>query len=195
MNDLPSKWAFKIKRFPDGSVKKFKAQFCAYSDPQKEGIDFFETWAPVVQWSTIQIVMVLAAKLGLQLVQCAITAAFIHGRVPPVEEIYVHQPHGFKQGKGTEVLCLRCTLYGLCQPPQYFYKYFIGRLVKQGLTLSNFDPCLFLSSTLIVIIYVDDILIYGQEEKEINNFIAQMKTEDVALHKEGTAEGYLGVAI
>jgi hypothetical protein len=46
-----------------------------------------------------------------------------------------------------------------------------------------------------VIIYVDDILIYGREEKEINNFIAQMRTEDVALHKEGTAEGYLGVAI
>jgi hypothetical protein len=46
-----------------------------------------------------------------------------------------------------------------------------------------------------VIIYVDDILIYGQEKMEINNFIAQMKTEDMALHKEGTAEGYLRVAI
>ncbi len=96
MNVLPSTWAFKIKWFPDGSVKKFKAQFCARSDRQKEGIDFFETWAPVVQWSTIQIVMVLAAKLGLQLVQCDITAAFIHGRIPLEEEIYIHQPRGFK---------------------------------------------------------------------------------------------------
>jgi hypothetical protein len=63
MNVLPSTWAFKIKRFPDGSVTKFKAKFCACGDRQKEGIDFFETWAPVVQWSTIQIVMVLAAKI------------------------------------------------------------------------------------------------------------------------------------
>jgi hypothetical protein len=175
MNVLPSTWAFKIKWLPAGSVKKFKAQFCACSDRQKEGINFFETWAPVVQWSTIQIVMVLAAKLGLQLVQCDITAVFIHGCVTPEEEIYVHQPRGFKQGKNTEVLCLWRTLYGLCQSPQYFYKYFTERLVKQGLTPSNFDPCLFLSSTLIVIIYVDDILIYGREEKEIDNFIAQMK--------------------
>ncbi len=105
--------------------------------------------------------MVLAAKLGLQLVQCAITAAFIHGHVPPEEEVYVHQPCGFKRGEGTEVLCLWRTLYGLRQSPRYFYKYFTERLVKQGLTPSNFDPCLFLSSTLIVIIYVDDILIYG----------------------------------
>ncbi len=46
-----------------------------------------------------------------------------------------------------------------------------------------------------MIIYVNDILIYGREEKEIDDYIAQIKTEDVALHKEGTAEGYLGVAI
>ncbi len=57
------------------------------------------------------------------------------------------------------------------------------------------DPCLFMSSTLIVIIYVDDIFIYGKCNDEINNFIARMKSEDVALHQEGTAEGYLGVDI
>jgi hypothetical protein len=48
-NLLPSTWAFKIKRYPDGRVKKFKAQFCARGNHQKEGIDYFETWAPVVQ--------------------------------------------------------------------------------------------------------------------------------------------------
>jgi hypothetical protein len=173
MNVLPSAWAFKIKRFLDSNVTKFKAQCCACGDHQKEGINSFETWAPVVQWSTIQIVMVLATKLGLQSVHCDITAAFIHGHVPPEEErIYVHQHHGFKQGKGTEVFCLWCTLYGLRHLSQYFYGYFTEHLVKQGLTPSNFDPCLFLSSTLIVIIYVNDILIYGQDEKEIDNFIA-----------------------
>jgi hypothetical protein len=96
MNILPSTWSFKIKRFPDGTVKNFKVQFCARRDHQKEGIDLFETWAPVVQWSTIKIVMVLAVNSGLQLVQCNITAAFIHGLVPLEEEIYVHQPRGFK---------------------------------------------------------------------------------------------------
>jgi hypothetical protein len=40
-NVLLSTWAFKIKRYPDGQVKKFKAQFCAQGNHQKEGIDFF----------------------------------------------------------------------------------------------------------------------------------------------------------
>jgi hypothetical protein len=64
-NVLPSTWAFKIKRYPDGRVKKFKSRFCARGDRQQEGIDYFKTWAPVVQWSTVRIVMTLAVKLKL----------------------------------------------------------------------------------------------------------------------------------
>ena len=92
MNVLPSTWAFKVKRYPDGSVKKFKARFCARGDRQLEGIDYFETWAPVVQWSTIRIVMIIAAKLRYCSAQCDITAAFIHAFLPPEETIYVEQP-------------------------------------------------------------------------------------------------------
>ncbi len=87
-------------------------------DRQQEGIDYFETWTPVVQWSTVRIVMILALQLKLISVQCNITAAFIHGRV--TEDIYVHQPRGFRRGKGDEVLKLKHTLYGLKQAPRYF---------------------------------------------------------------------------
>ncbi len=120
-NVLPSTWAFKIKCYPDGWVKKFKARFCARGNRQQEGIDYFETWAPVVQWSTVRIVMILALKLKLISVQCNITAAFIHGRV--TEDIYVHQPWGFHRGKRDEVLKLKRTLYGLKQAPRYFFEY------------------------------------------------------------------------
>ncbi len=139
--------------------------------------------------------MVLASKLDLISVQCDITAAFVHARVPDKENIYVHQPHGFKQGNSNDVLCLKQTLYGLKQAPRYFFKYSTERLIRQGHTPSEHDPCLFMSSTLIVIIYVDDILIDGKCNDEINNLIAWMKSEDVALHQEGTVEGYLGVDI
>jgi hypothetical protein len=90
MNVLPSTWAFKIKHYPDGRVTKFKARFCARGDRQKEGIDYFETWAPVVQWFTVRIVMILAIKMKVISIQCNITVAFIHGQV--TETIYVHQP-------------------------------------------------------------------------------------------------------
>ena len=44
-NVLDSTWAFKIKRYPDALIKKFKARFCARGDQQIEGVNFFETCA------------------------------------------------------------------------------------------------------------------------------------------------------
>jgi hypothetical protein len=116
-NVLPSTWAFKIKCYPDGWVKKFKAKFCAGGDKQQDGIDYFETWAPVVQWSTVGFVMTLAVTLDLISVQCNITATFIHARVPVTKTIYIHQPRGFNCRNGDEVLWLKRTLYRLKQSP------------------------------------------------------------------------------
>jgi hypothetical protein len=139
--------------------------------------------------------MILVIKLNLMLVQCDITAAFIHGCVPPTETIYIHQPRGFHCGNGDEVLRLKRALYGLKQSSWYFFQYLTERLIKQGLTASALDPCLFISSNLIVLIYVDDILIYGRTAAEIDTLIDNIQKDDISLHKEGTAEGYHGVDI
>eukprot|EP00956_Cyclotella_meneghiniana_P039648 scaffold176137_cov91-Cyclotella_meneghiniana.AAC.1 len=64
---------------------------------QIEGVDFFETWAPVVQWTTVRSMMTLAAKMELQSAQADITAAFVHAPLDPGEEIYVKQPRGHER--------------------------------------------------------------------------------------------------
>ncbi len=64
MNVINGTWAFKCKRFPNGTVKKFKACFCARGDQQLEGIDFFETYAPVVQWTTVHLILILENLLS-----------------------------------------------------------------------------------------------------------------------------------
>ena len=53
MNVIQSTWAFKCKQYPDGLIKKFKARFCARGDQQIEGVSFFETYATVVQCTTV----------------------------------------------------------------------------------------------------------------------------------------------
>ena len=194
LNVIPSTWAFKIKRYPDGSVKKFKARFCARGDRQLEGVDYFETWAPVVQWSTIRLVLIIALKFGYCSAQCDITAAFIHALLPDNEEVYVQQPRGFTSTPH-HVLRLRRSLYGLKQAPRHFFKYLTSRILNQGLRQSEHDPCLFFSPTLIVIVYVDDLLIFAKTDMLIDNFIASLQQDDILLRKEGTAEGYLGVDI
>jgi hypothetical protein len=58
-NILESTWAFKWKQFPDGRVRKLKARLCVRGDQQIEGVDFFDTYAPVVAWSTVQLLLIL----------------------------------------------------------------------------------------------------------------------------------------
>ena len=122
---IRSTWAFKCKRFPDGQIKKFKARFCACGDMQLEGIDFFETYAPVVQWTTIRLMFILEVLLGLKSKQGDVTWAFLHANLKPGETVYVDMPLGFnsksKNGKH-QVLKLNKTLYGLHRP-RAFWKY------------------------------------------------------------------------
>jgi hypothetical protein len=60
MNVLPGTWAFKCKRFPDGAVRKLKARFCVWGDRQKKDVDYFETFAPVINWNTVQLMLILS---------------------------------------------------------------------------------------------------------------------------------------
>jgi hypothetical protein len=156
-NVIPSTWAFKCKRFPDGLIKKFKARFCARGDMQLEGIDFFETYAPVVQWTMIQLMFILEVLLGLKSKQGDVTCAFLHANLASDETVYVDMPLGFniksKNGK-QQVLKLNKTLYGLHQSPRDFWKYIAKNLESCRLKQSKFDPCLFIGPDVMCIVFV-----------------------------------------
>ena len=85
MHVLKSTWVFRIKRFSDGTVRKFKARFCARGDLQVHNVDYFDTWAPVVSWTTVRLLLVLSTLMGLATRQGDYTAAFVHADIdkPP----------------------------------------------------------------------------------------------------------------
>ena len=161
---------------------------------QTHGVDFFETWAPVVQWSMVRLMLILSAKLGLQSAQADITAAFVHAKLAEDECIYVHQPRDFV-GDPAHCYKLKHALYRLRQAPRYFFEYLKKRIELCGTKQSHLDPCLFIGPNMIVITYIDDLLIYSKDDKHIEGFINGMKNEKVDLQKEGTAEGFRGVDI
>ena len=117
-NILPRTWALRRKRYPDGQVKKLKARFCAQGDKQIKGVDLFETYAPVVSWNTVRMLLALEVHLGLASCQVDYTSAFAHADLS--DEVYVEMPQGFRQdGK---VLRLKKSLYGLRQSPLNFFR-------------------------------------------------------------------------
>ncbi len=86
-----------MQKYPDGQIKEFKARFCARGDKQIEGIVFFETYAPVVQRTTIRLMFILEILLVLMSKQGNVFCAFFHGELEPGENVYVEMPLGFSQ--------------------------------------------------------------------------------------------------
>ena len=163
---------------------------------QLEGVDFFETYAPVVQWTTIRLMFILEVILGLKSKQGDVLAAFLHSDLAPEEEVYVEMPLGFnklsKNGK-KQVLKLKKTLYGLCQSPRAFWKYMTEKLKQVGLKQSRFDPCLFIGPDVICVVYVDDLIFWSWDLAHVDRVAVELCKLGVALEQEEDAAGFLGV--
>ena len=191
MSVVSTVWAFRIKRYPDGSVRKLKARFCARGFEQTEGIDYFETFAPVVNWQTVRLLLIISILLGLPTKQVDYTAAFVQADIDT--EVYVSMPRGFSiPGK---VYKLNKSLYGLKQSPRNYFHHLKGKLEKIGFRQSDSDPCLFIKPDVICLIYVDDQLLFGKDQAAIDNVISDLKKEDMPFEEEDDVAGFLGVHI
>jgi hypothetical protein len=93
MKVLSGVWALKRKRYPDGSIQKLKARYCARGFEQVEGVDYFETFAPVVMWLTVRLLLIMSILLELETTQIDYTAVFVHADIDCL--VYVAMPPGF----------------------------------------------------------------------------------------------------
>jgi hypothetical protein len=192
-NVLPGTWAFKRKRYPDGRVRKLKARFCVRGDKQVEGVDYFESYAPVVQWSTVRIVLIATMMFGLETRQVDFNNAFAQATLE--EEVYVELPRGYDGDKANKVLKLNKSLYGLVQAPKAFYDHMCAGLVAQGFRVSEHDPCLFLHADMIAISWVDDLVIVARDASKIESMIQNLKDTGYDLDSEGEISAFLGIQI
>ena len=112
------KWVFEKKKGTLGvEASRFKARLVAKGYSQRESIDFNEVFSPVVKCSSIRVLLFMAAMFDLELKQLDVKTAFLLSELE--EQIYMHQPEGFKiQGKEGQVCLLKKSLYGLKQSPR-----------------------------------------------------------------------------
>jgi len=191
MNVVSSVWAFKRKRYPDGSIRKLKARICARGFEQIEGVDYFETFAPVVQWMTVRLVLIMTILLNLENKQIDYTAAFL--QAPLDHDVYVDMPKLFQvSGK---VWKLQRAIYGLKDAPRAYFIHTKNKLEELGFRQSDADPCLFISPTVICLIYVDDALFVYKSPQEVDILTKKMKALGMLFNEESDVAGYLGVLL
>ena len=163
-NVLDTTWAFKAKRYPDGRIRKYKARIFVRGDQQEHGFDFFDTYAPVVGWNTVRLLLVLTATFGLSTKQVDYTLVFVQAKLDGKDPlIYIEMPRMFENPG--HILKLKRSLYGMRQSPLKFFLHLKNGLEQRGFKQSKINPCLY-SGIVICLIYVDDCLFFCKRVKE-----------------------------
>lgn len=188
------RWVLRKKFHIDGTVDRYKARLVAKGFAQKAGIDFDETFSPVARYDTVRSVLAVTAQEHLCLQQFDVKTAFLYGTLQ--EEVFMTQPEGFDDESG-RVCLLRKSLYGLKQAPRCWNLCFVNFLEGHELRASNADPCLFIrhrgEKKLFIVIYVDDGLVVGTDQVEVEEFMDQL-TQTFKITR-GSLTQFLGMSI
>ena len=163
---LGCKWVFTIKEDAEGK-RRYKARLVVGGHRQKYGIDYNETFSPVVKHNTIRILLALATKNNLEVHQMDFVTAFLNGYVE--EEIFMKQPEGYEDGT-SRVCKLVKSLYGLKQAPRQWNLKLHRSMVELGFQQLKMDSSVYIRVNLIVAVYVDDCILVSPKLKEIEWF-------------------------
>jgi hypothetical protein len=172
-----SRWVLKVKPATPGSPARYKARLVAKGFSQRPGIDFEETFSPVIKHDTLRVVLSFVAAYDMEMSQLDVKTAFLYGELD--EEIYLQQPEGYVvAGKEKYVCRLHKCIYGLKQASRVWNRHFDHFLKKFGLRPSSADPCLYIRQNqgelVIVIIWVDDCLICSNNGSSILDIVKHL---------------------
>ena len=194
-NIIGCKWVYKIKRNPDGSLARYKARLVAKGFHQRPGVDFSETYSPVVKPTTVRLLLTLAATNNWPLRQLDVNNAFLQGSLS--DKVFMEQTPGFAQSNLPNHVCrLHKAIYGLRQAPRAWYHELRKFLISEGFTNSHSDTSLFMlhspSTVLYLLVYVDDIIITGSSAAHVSAFITALARR-FSLKDLGNLSYFLGV--
>ncbi|CAA7051295.1 unnamed protein product [Microthlaspi erraticum] len=157
----------------------YKAWWVARGFNQQYGIDYAETFSPVVKSITLRVALQLAVSCNWDIKQLDVNNAFLQGTL--TDEVYVTQPPGFIDKDRPDHACrLHKALYGLKQAPRAWYQELRNYLLALGFQNSLADTSVFVYSKgadlLYTLVYVDDIIVTGSSTALVDRFIAAISS-------------------
>ncbi|RVX05223.1 Retrovirus-related Pol polyprotein from transposon RE1 [Vitis vinifera] len=192
------RWVYTVKVGPDGQVDRLKARLVAKGYTQVYGFDYGDTFSPVAKIAYVRLLLSMAAMRSWPLYQLDIKNVFLHGDL--AEEVYMEQPPGFvAQGESGLVCRLRRSLYGLKQSPRAWFSRFSSVVQEFGMFRSTADHSVFYhhnssGQCIYLVVYVDDIVITGSDQNDIQNLkqhlFTHFQTKDL-----GKLKYFLGIEI
>ncbi|KAI3673709.1 hypothetical protein L6452_39837 [Arctium lappa] len=196
-NTVGSKWVYRIKYHSDGAIERYKARLVAQGYTQIPSLDYSHMFSPVVKAATVRIVLSLAVLNNWKLHQLDVKNAFLNGTLD--ETVFMEQPPGFTNPQFPNHVCkLSKALYGLKQAPHAWFQHLSTFLLSYGFTCSRADTSLFVltrdSCIMYLLVYVDDLILTGNDETTITTFISRLNHE-FAIKDLGDLNYFLGLEV
>ncbi|GKD80064.1 retrovirus-related pol polyprotein from transposon TNT 1-94, partial [Tanacetum coccineum] len=185
------------KKDEHGTTTKNKARLVAQGYSQEEGIDYYETFAPVARMEAIRIFLAFATYMNFKVYQMDVKSAFLNGKLK--EEVYVKQPPSFESSEFPDYVCkLDKALYGLKQAPRAWYETLSTFLIQNKFTRERIDNTLFIykskGEVILVQVYVDDI-IFGSTSYKLCKQFEKLMTKKFEMSMMGELTYFLGLQI
>nr|GEZ19090.1 retrovirus-related Pol polyprotein from transposon TNT 1-94 [Tanacetum cinerariifolium] len=196
-NVINMKWLWKNKRDEENTVIRNKSRLVAKGYPQKEGVDFEESFALVARLEAVRLFIAYATHKSFTFYQMDVKTSFLYG--PLKEEVYVNQPDGFVDPyHPNKVYRLKKALYGLKQAPRAWYDELSNFLVSKGFSKGYIDPTFIITKhkgdILLVQIYVDDI-IFGSTNPNLSKRFEKLMHIKFEMSMMGELKFFLGIQI
>lgn len=188
------RWVLRIKRNPDKSINKFKARLVAQGFSQIPGVDFNETYCPVVKRRTLRLLMAICVENDWDLQFLDVEGAYLNSILNEV--VYMKQPPYFEQGLNDMFVCkLNKSLYGLKQGGRDWYNHINSIMLELEFVRCRSDTCTYVAfnGRLIVCWYVDDSCACG-EQQYVQWFITKLSNL-LKVKSLGSSSKYLSVQI
>ena len=202
---LPAVWAMRRKRrITTGLPYKWKARLNLHGGKQERGVNYWETYAPVIAWTTIRLFLILAYLNKWATRQVDFVLAYPQADIECT--MYMEIPKGFefKGSRTTHCLELKKNLYGQKQAGRVWNQYLHNGMLARGFVQSKVDMCLYYRGKVAMLIYTDDGILIGPTSKHIDEAIAILqapitkkgeKFRAFKMTDEGDLADYLGVKI
>ena len=172
---VPMTWAFQKTRHPSGEVCHFKACMCIHRDLQHGSYTNTETFASVVEWATIRMLFLLSIIEGWSTASIDFKNAFAQATLP--KPIYLELPPGYVQanpGAKDKIMKIKKSLCSDCCVTNLWHHMLRKSLIKDmGFTCSKMDPCFFAKNICIIVLCMDDAIIFSKHNAEIKRVLQQ----------------------
>ena len=153
-------WYFKRKLYLDGSLNKLKARLCAHGGQQTWGQEYWDTYAPVVTWASVQLLLIVEKIHKLDSKSINFVLAFPQADLPI--QVYMELPAGVNlidevdSNRQRYILHLNKSLYGLEYSGHNWFEKLRSGLIDRNCFQIQIDKCVFYRDGCVILIYVDD---------------------------------------